>query len=262
MEDPHFYNTIPRNKDDSPLYATIPRKKALTPDGVDSAEDGNPTVPNPKPTDCVDISEEPVEESLPPLVEVPNDEPPKKKEPPPSFLRTGSVAKLVNAFTTGDVNRECEEDREQENKKDEEVKRKAHAYRNPLYQDENKILAYSNPGFENDNKESGEKAEEKPVDDLGDAQNTDEHLYLTPVDEAPKKTGALSKPTRAPPPAPPIPKKRTSTVKKAEPPPVAPKRVSLKNNQKTLLDRSLSTQQPPVTERPPAPPPRVPSMKR
>jgi len=283
VEDPHLYNATQGNQYETPVdggnnsYDTIPRTKVLAP-VYNDPDVANLYATIPRRTKDVDIAEkEPAEVEAPPNHDAqpatvdkkrfpapayensPVSEPRKTKEPSPSFLRTGSVAKLVSAFTNGDTKKRSDDNdsvkglENNKNNPGDETKRKIHAYKNPLYQDEKKILAYSNPGYENEKEEPREekKGEQKQPDDT---ENLDEQNYLKPVDETPKKTGTPSRPTRAPPPAPPIAPKRTSTTKKATPPPVAPKRVSLKGNNKTLLDRSAQQR--------PAPQPRIPSMKK
>ena len=153
---------LPNDGGVDPHYATIPRKQPAPSAAEDSDSDS-------------DILMEP-----PPQynADAPKPESPKPKpsnNSPPNLLRTGSVAKLVDAFTKGKVNKNDDED-----DKDDDVKKGSpHAYKNPLYQEENNLMSYANPMYKDDeNPSTPNKSSDEPID---------EHQYLAPVDSPPSK---------------------------------------------------------------------------
>uniref|UniRef100_A0A7M5VF59 Cnidarian restricted protein n=1 Tax=Clytia hemisphaerica TaxID=252671 RepID=A0A7M5VF59_9CNID len=153
--------------DDSPVikepdYATIPRN--TRPLVIESDSENS----SPEPSD--DEDEEPSES---PKEEVSSDN-------ARSLLRTGSVAKLVNAFLTGDVNKRANDSEDDISSNDgDQSPVDAQAYKNPNYQREKTLLrSYSNPLFEDEDVENSESkdAETSPV------ELKDENHYLKAVD--------------------------------------------------------------------------------
>ena len=286
-------------KDIDPTYATISRNSSSNldlnvmaqPPPSDSTSDGD--------DDMLGAAKDPKAEEN----ETPdNPSAPKKADKShPNLLRTGSVAKLVDAFTKGKVNDEVDKDENDDicgkpkfPDNDDVKMRQPHAYGNPLYQEEKKLMSHANPMYKDD--EDFDNTSSPP---LTSNELMDEQQYLAPVDSlassfnnapvpSPRATNASqattasnlnrsvdgkeSKKQSKPPPPPPVstkPKKNNLTPKdssdgsltnqvngRKQPPPVAPKRVSLKN--KTPLDRALSLQ---PNQKAPAPPPRVRSVR-
>ena len=276
-----------------PQYEPVRDPSSL---GVDPTKEESPYATiskKPKDNDTKVNTGDPEQDTKEAYPDIPLPSTPENNGESPNLPRTGSVAKLVNAFAKGKVNKAQDEERE-----DDAEKRPPNRYTNPLYQEEDKLISYSNPLYKDDEEE----------------ESTPENQYLAPVDTSPQPTkkdpptpvptprpnvkndnseapppggnkgvgenyDAVKKP-QSPPPPPPLSSKpnRGATIKappepetptpaedivnppekvKKQPPAVAPKRVSLKNN-KTPLDRAMSAQ---PTRKAPAPPPRVRSVR-
>ena len=152
------YEPIKDQPSPNPHYATIPRKQAPPPDDSDSDSD-------------ILMEPPPQYDANAPIPDSPPSSPKKPlNDPPPNLLRTGSVAKLVDAFTKGKITKDDE--RPDDGSNDDGVKKRTpHAYKNPLYQEEDNLMSYANPMYKDD--ETPSPGSDEPLD---------EHQYLAPVD--------------------------------------------------------------------------------
>ena len=145
------YEPIKDQPSPNPHYATIPRNQA-PPDDSDSDSD---ILMEPPPQYDANAPKKPL------------------NDPPPNLLRTGSVAKLVDAFTKGKVTKDDEKPDDGNDDDDDVKKRSPHAYKNPLYQEEDNLMSYANPMYKDDETPSPGTSTDEPFD---------EHQYLAPVD--------------------------------------------------------------------------------